>query len=118
MYTAPVSFTEDQLDQRIPLSVAQWHQHVNMCRPPVGREREMFGVHPRFGLNGSIATQADCDAAGGTFRPHVFGWMVHLYPWETSPSAIWSVERQRADAPTRSEHGHHDRDDMAGDEPH
>ena len=118
MYTAPVSFTEDQLHQRIPLSVAQWHQHVNMCRPPVGREREMFGQHPRFGLAGSIATQADCDAARGTFLPHVFGWMVHMYPWETSPNAIWSVERPRADTPTRSEDKPHDGDDMAGAEHH
>jgi len=93
MYTAPVGFTEDQLDRRIPLSVAQWHQHVNMCRPPAGRQREMFGPNPRFGLNGSIATQAECDAAGGTFMPHVFGWMVHMYPWESSADTIWSVQR-------------------------
>ena len=31
MYTAPKRFTEDQLDERIPLSVAQWHEHVNFC---------------------------------------------------------------------------------------
>ena len=31
MYTAPNSFNEDNLDQRIPLSVAQWHEHVNLC---------------------------------------------------------------------------------------
>ena len=98
MYTAPVGFTEAQLDQRIPLSIAQWHQHVNMCRPPSGREGEMFGPHPRFGLAGSIATQAECDAAGGTFLPHVFGWMVHMYPWEHTPDAIWSVERQASAA--------------------
>ena len=89
MYTAPVRFTEDQLNQRIPLSMAQWHQHVNMCRPPKGREVEMLAKKPQFGLNGSISTQEDCEAAGGTFMPHVFGWMVHVYPWEKSPEAIW-----------------------------
>src|SRR5260370_40562183 len=26
MYTAPVRFTQEQLNDRIPLSVAQWHQ--------------------------------------------------------------------------------------------
>src|SRR4051794_29187151 len=82
MYTAPVRFTEDQLNDRVPLSVAQWHQHVNMCRPPKGQEREMLSKDPRFGLHGSISTQQECEAAGGTFMPHVFGWMVHLYPWE------------------------------------
>jgi len=118
MYTAPVGFTEDQLNQRIPLSVAQWHQHVNMCRPPRGREREMFGPHPQFGLAGSIATQAECDAAGGTFLPHVFGWMVHMYPWEKAPDAIWSVERQRSDMAAGSEHAGHDHGDRAGAEHH
>jgi len=107
MYTAPNRFGEDQLNERIPLSVAQWHQHVNMCKPPKGQEREMLGKNPKFGLNGSISTQADCDAAGGTFMPHVFGWMVHMYPWEKTPDAIWSVERQLKDKPG-SEHQHHD----------
>ena len=37
MYTAPKSFTEEQLDQRIPLSIAQWHEHVSFCIPPMGR---------------------------------------------------------------------------------
>jgi len=118
MYTAPVRFTEDQLNQRIPLSVGQWHQHVNMCRPPAGHASEMFGPHPRFGLAGSIATQAECDAAGGTFLPHVFGWMVHMYPWEPTPDRIWSVDRQLNDTPARNEHEDHNHDDMAGMEHH
>src|ERR1700733_10959470 len=33
MYTAPKRFTEDDLDERVPLSVAQWHEHVNFCAP-------------------------------------------------------------------------------------
>jgi hypothetical protein len=91
MYTAPVSFTEDQLNERVPLSVAQWHQHVNMCRPPQGHAVEMLGRHPRFGLNGSISTREECEVAGGTFMPHVFGWMVHVYPWEKTPDEIWAA---------------------------
>jgi hypothetical protein len=94
MYTAPVRFTEDQLNDRIPLSVVQWHQHVNMCKPPKGREIEMLGKNPKFGLAGSISTREECESAGGTFLPHVFGWMVHVYPWEKTPDEIWSVERQ------------------------
>jgi hypothetical protein len=110
MYTAPVRFSEEQLNERVPLSMAQWHQHVNMCKAPKGREIEMLGKKPRFGLRGSITTQEACDAAGGTFMPHVFGWMVHMYPWEKTPDEIWSVERQLKDKPG-SEHDH---GDMAG----
>jgi hypothetical protein len=95
MYTAPVRFSEQQLNERIPLSMAQWHQHVNMCKPPKGREVEALRKDARFGLNGSIATQEACEAAGGTFMPHVFGWMVHMYPWEKTPDEIWSLERAR-----------------------
>ena len=40
MYTAPKRFNEDQLNERIPLSIAQWHEHVNFlccaCRPQAG----------------------------------------------------------------------------------
>jgi hypothetical protein len=94
MYTAPVGFTEDQLNDRVPLSVAEWHQHVNMCKPPKGREIEMLRKNAEFGLAGSISSPEACAAAGGTFLPHVFGWMVHVYPWEKTTDAIWSVERQ------------------------
>jgi hypothetical protein len=98
MYTAPKRMTEDQLDERIPLSVAQWHEHVNFCIPPLGRLKEMRDPHPQFGFNGSIATLEACDAAGGTFRPVVFNWMVHIYPFEKDQAGIWSVERQHGDA--------------------
>src|SRR5262249_8751920 len=108
MYTAPVRFSEDQINARIPLSVAQWHQHVNMCRPPKGRELEMLGKNAKFGLQGSISTQEACDVAGGTFMPHVFGWMVHMYPWEKTPDEIWSVERQLNHKPDAEKHDHGD----------
>jgi hypothetical protein len=96
MYTAPKRLTEDQLDERIPLSVAQWHEHVNFCRAPLGKLGEGFQPHPQFGMRGSIATREGCDAAGGTFIPVVFNWMVHVYPFEKDQAAIWSVERQHS----------------------
>jgi hypothetical protein len=103
MYTAPKRFGEDQLDERIPLSVAQWHEHVNFCTAPasmtLAEKREAYlGHNPQFGLRGSITTQEACDAAGGTFHPVVFNWMVHLYPFEKDQAKIWSVERQHGDA--------------------
>lgn len=103
MYTAPKRFTEDDLDQRIPLSVAQWHEHVNFCAPPADmplaeKKEEMLGPNAQFGLRGSISTQKACDAAGGRFIPVVFNWMVHVYPFEKDQAAIWSVERQHGDA--------------------
>lgn len=97
MYTAPKRFTEAQLDERIPLSVAQWHEHVNFCAAPAGRKYEYLLPHPQFGLHGSITTQEACDAAGGTFHPIVFNWMVHLYPFEKDQASIWSVDRQHGD---------------------
>jgi hypothetical protein len=97
MYTAPKRLTEDQLDERIPLSIAQWHEHVNFCAPPAGRKRELLDPHPQFGLRGSITTQEACDAAGGTFHPVIFNWMVHVYPFEKDPASVWSAERQHGD---------------------
>src|SRR5580658_1619768 len=94
----PKRLTEDELDQRIPLSVAQWHEHVNFCAAPPDRRGEGLLPHPQFGLRGSIVTQEACDAAGGTFHPVVFNWMVHVYPFEKDPASIWSVNRQHGDA--------------------
>jgi hypothetical protein len=94
MYTAPKNANWNELDQRIPLSVAQWHAHINMCLPPSDRRNEAWGAHAKFGLAGSITTRAECDAAGGKFMPQIFGWMVHVYPFEQKPEDIWSVERQ------------------------
>jgi hypothetical protein len=104
MYTAPARFTEDELHERIPLSVSQWHQHVNLCVPPRDQRGEMFRPNARFGLMGSIATKEACEQGGGTFRPRIFGWMVHMYPFEKTPEAIWSVERQKNFMDTPHQH--------------
>jgi hypothetical protein len=92
MYTDRVDANEDELDERIPLSVARWHQHINFCKAPEGEKAEYFGPHAKYGLLGSISTREDCEAAGGVFLPHIFGWMVHVYPYETDPAKIWSTD--------------------------
>jgi hypothetical protein len=94
MYTAPKNANWNELDQRIPLSVAQWHAHINMCIPPEDRKKEAWGSNAKFGLTGSITTKPDCEAAGGKFMPQIFGWMVHVYPFEQKPEDIWSSGRQ------------------------
>lgn len=90
MYTAPFRDTPDELNARIPLSVARWHLHTNLCLPPEGEQADIARTNGRFGLQGSITTQTACDAAGGTFVSHLFGWMVHVYPFETDPARIWA----------------------------
>jgi len=94
MYTAPKYATEAELDSRIPLSIAQWHAHVNLCVAPPEKRQDAWGPNAQFGLAGSIATKDACDAAGGKFIPQIFGWMVHVYPFEQKPEDVWSVERQ------------------------
>jgi hypothetical protein len=87
MYTASRLADEDDLHERIPLSVAQWHAHVNICLPPAGQERTADWT--RFGPRGSIWTEEECRAANGRWRPQMFGWMVHVYPFESSSEKIW-----------------------------
>ena len=82
MYTMPKNASEDQLNERIPLSVASWHLHTNLCMPP--RDAMRAADWTRFGLRGSITTKEACDAAGGRFRPVIFGWMIHVYPYRDS----------------------------------
>jgi hypothetical protein len=90
MYTMPKRATEEQLNERVPLSVARWHLHTNLCMPPKGQGKNADWV--MFGLRGSISTQEACDAAGGHFHPSVFGWMVHVYPYEASPDKIFAID--------------------------
>ena len=92
MYTDRLGASEDELNERIPLSIARWHQHVNFCKAPGGNWSDYAGPHPKFGLLGSINTREACEAAGGVFIPHVFGWMVHVYPYETDPAKVWSID--------------------------
>ncbi|HSC77144.1 MAG TPA: hypothetical protein VLB32_01160 [Candidatus Acidoferrales bacterium] len=88
MYTASRIADEDDLNQRIPLSVARWHQHVNICLPARGAKRTADWT--RFGPRGSIVTEAQCKEAGGRWRAHLFGWMVHVYPFESESARIWT----------------------------
>jgi hypothetical protein len=41
-YTAPRNESSPELDMRVPLSVAQWHAHVNICAR--SRERHHSGA--------------------------------------------------------------------------
>jgi hypothetical protein len=91
MYTMPKRATEEQLNQRVPLSVATWHQHTNLCMPPKGNRDRRHTDWTKFGLRGSITTQEACDAAGGTFYPVIFGWMVHVYPYEDSTAKVFAM---------------------------
>lgn len=88
MYTAPRTASEEELDRRVPLSLTRWHRHVNLCMPPRGESRTADWT--KFGLAGSITTQEECTKAGGRFIPQVFGWMVHIYPFEQTPEKIWA----------------------------
>jgi hypothetical protein len=86
MYYAPGRYTEDYLDQRVPLCLARWHRQVNVCLPPGGTEAQ---TDPRFSADGTIATEAECKATGGSWNPEIHGWMVEVYPFEKDPKRIW-----------------------------
>jgi hypothetical protein len=51
-------------------------EHVHSTGP-LSREQAR-----EFGFSGSVNTAAACAAAGGAFLGNVFGWMVHVYPFE------------------------------------
>jgi hypothetical protein len=102
MYTARVDATEDEINERVPLSIARWHQHINFCLAPLGQKAGYFGPDAKFGLQGSITTAEACKEASGHFFPHVLGWMVHVYPYETDAKNIWST--------SDDDHGHDNMD--------
>jgi hypothetical protein len=89
MFTAPKNATEQQLNERVPLSVARWHEHVNFCLPPRGAAPSQIDWK-KFGLAGSIATEDACAQANGRWIRQIFGWMVHVYPFQTDPDKVWA----------------------------
>ena len=89
MYTAPKRATEEELNERVPLSVARWHKHVNLCMPQKGVDLQQVNLK-EFGFRGTISTEAACEQAGGVWKPQVFGWMVHVYPFESDPAKVWA----------------------------
>ena len=92
MYVAPKRASLEDLDARVPLSLARWHAHTDICLPK-RRERERWaereGDRMRFGPSGAIATREACDAAGGRFHEQLFGWMVHVNAYATDPGGVW-----------------------------
>ncbi|HKH93672.1 MAG TPA: hypothetical protein VKA54_17850 [Gemmatimonadaceae bacterium] len=109
MYTAPKRFDLGKLDERIPLSIARWHKHVNWCVPGRGqtaRWLERANGRPVFGPESPIATRKACDAVGGVFYESPLGWMVHANVMTSSdPKMIWGDEHA----------GHDMHDGMKGD---
>jgi hypothetical protein len=91
MYTAPSSASLDDLDARLPLGIATWHQHVDFCGPapstPAFRQLPDSASLAKWL---AIETRAACDAAGGVFLPRLFGWMTHVNAFAgDSDEAIW-----------------------------
>jgi hypothetical protein len=96
MFTARPSATEDELNQRIPLSIVRWHEHTNFCGAPADKVKQYFGDHPKFGMFGSIHTKEACQAEGGTFMPVIFTWMIHVFPYEDNLKDVFSMNDDEA----------------------
>ncbi len=100
MYVAVPGSTPADLDARLPLGVAHWHEHVNFCgpRPDSVRAaaRRVDGT-PVVKVDGAavarwlrITTPEACATAGGVFVPRLFGWMAHVYLFGgNDPRTIW-----------------------------
>jgi hypothetical protein len=86
MFTAKKTDTEDQLNERVPLSVARWHKHTNICLPTLRSPASALANH-QFR---TITTEDACDAVNGRWFPEVLGWMVHVYPYDTDPEKVWA----------------------------
>lgn len=99
MYGTSASAATEQLDTLLPISMAHWHKHVNMCYPGRAVPRDgprkvdagtVFLVKLYF----SITSAGQCETAGGQFVPVEFGWMAHVYIFAGSddPKVIWDAD--------------------------
>src|SRR2546423_2806793 len=107
MYTASRRTSEDELNERVPLSVGRWHRHVNWCVPKRNAKERWYETkdsRPIFGPLG-VATKEECDEADGRFIPQAFGWMLHANIFAGNDlKSIW-----------HDDHMDHDQHAMIGD---
>jgi hypothetical protein len=96
MFTARPNATELELNDRVPLSLAHWHRHINFCGAPANKVKQYFGDHPKFGMFGSIHTKEACEAEHGTWLPYVFTWMIHVFPYEDDLNNQFSMNDDAA----------------------
>jgi len=69
MFTASPDATEEEPNERIPLSIARWHRHINYCEAPEDRISDYQSAHPKFGMFGSINTEEAGKAERGSSTP-------------------------------------------------
>ena len=104
MFTAPATASLAELNRRVPLSIAQWHLHKDICIPiPLWDkeqwQRKIDGGKPVFGPESPIDSKRSCDVVGGRFAPVIFGWMTHAYVYRQDPETVW-------DPMSGHDHGH------------
>jgi hypothetical protein len=99
MYATAASAAPEQLDALLPIGMAHWHEHVNLCYPAGSAARALpkaidartvFWIRLFF----SITSEDECQHAGGQFVPVEFGWMAHVYLFadRDDPTAIWDAD--------------------------
>lgn len=79
----------------MPVALALWHLHTSICLPPKGQGVEMAAPERAVRVRGQ---HRDAGGLRGRGRPaRMFGWMVHVYPYETRLEDAFRMP------------GHHDR---------
>ena len=108
MYTAPANASVQDLDARIPISLARWHHHVNWCTPQAGGGDQWLTTRdglPVYGPRSPVASRAACDSARGVFYPEIFGWMVHVtLVGSDDPQIVWTGSLPNAAADSGEPH--------------
>jgi len=94
MYTAPSDATLEELDARLPLGIAHWHQHVDFCGPrPGSPDARQVPDSAWLARWLAIDTRERCTAAGGIFLARLFGWMVHVNAFAgDTDGVVWGHE--------------------------
>jgi len=87
MYTMPKRATEEQLNARVPLSVATWHLHTNLCMPQKGQLRN--ADWKKFGLRGSIGNARSLRRGEWPLSASHLRLDGHVYPYEDSLDKVF-----------------------------
>jgi hypothetical protein len=75
MYDAPPDDTPAQLDKLIPLGLARWHQHTNICLPAGITERDVMNGKIGARMRPDISSAIDSPMRGSSMLRMRLGYM-------------------------------------------
>jgi len=91
MYHASPDATEDEAERAHHRSAFARCIGTSRRWAPEDRIKDYQAAHPKFGMFGSIKHSRGMHSRTGRLPPHMFTWMIHIFPYEPDFKEVFSM---------------------------